>query len=125
MSKSKKKKVNSAKPQKQVATETEDTAVVNETVVSNEEVKVEVKQDKVKEKSAKSNKNKKKTKKDNPNSLGKKIKGTASELKKVTWPKFSEVVKQTGVVLAFVAITVVLLLGVNSLLGWLFGLLVG
>lgn len=124
MSKSKKKKVNSTKAQQQNVVETQEVAA--ETVVETQEVQQEVKQEKVKnDKGAKSNKNKKKTNKDNPNSLGKKIKGTASELKKVTWPKFSEVVKQTGVVLAFVAITVVLLLGVNSLLGWIFGLLVG
>jgi len=129
MSKSKKKKVTSTKPQNQEVVETQEVATENvaaEEVATKEEVKVETKQEKTKkDNSAKSNKNKKKAKKDNSNSVGKRIKGTASELKKVTWPKFSEVVKQTGVVLAFVAITVVLLLGVNSLLGWIFGLLVG
>ena len=114
MSKSKKNNVTT----KEVVDEVDVNQNVNETK--------EVKEQKVQNvKNTKVNKNKKKAKKDNPNSVGKKFKGTVSELKKVTWPKFSEVVKQTGVVLAFVAITVVLLLGINSLLGWIFGLLVG
>ena len=33
---------------------------------------------------------------------GKAIKGTFSELKKVTWPSFATVVKNTGIVLAVV-----------------------
>ena len=74
---------------------------------------------KAKDKKVKSNK---KAKKSNPNSLSEKIKGTYSELKKVEWPSFGRVVKQTGVVLAFVAIFVVILLGFNSLFGWLFEL---
>ncbi len=74
---------------------------------------------KAKDKKVKSNK---KAKKPNSTSLSDKIKGTYSELKKVEWPSFSRVVKQTGVVLAFVAIFVVILLGFNSLFGWLFEL---
>lgn len=126
MSKSKKKKVTSAvKPQNQEVVQAEETTQVVEATETKEEVKVEpAKAEKAQKEKSKA-KNKKKAKKDNPNSVGKKIKGTASELKKVTWPKFSEVLKQTGVVLAFVAITVVLLLGVNSLLSWIFNLLVG
>lgn len=126
MSKSKKKKVTSAvNPQNQEVVQAEETTQVVETTETKEEVKVEpAKAEKAQKEKSKA-KNKKKAKKDNSNSIGKKIKGTASELKKVTWPKFSEVLKQTGVVLAFVAITVVLLLGVNSLLSWIFNLLVG
>ena len=46
---------------------------------------------------------KKKVKKEKKeNKLVRKLKETGSELKKVTWPKFPKVVKQTGVVLAVV-----------------------
>lgn len=74
------------------------------------------------------NDNKKKAKngkQDNGKSFGKKVSATVSELKKVTWPSFGQTVKQTGVVLAFVLMFIVLLLGVNALLGWIFELLVG
>ena len=39
--------------------------------------------------------------------------GMISELKKVTWPKFSTVVKQTGVVLAVVLFFAVIVTGIN------------
>jgi len=41
--------------------------------------------------------------------IGSKIKDVFSELKKVSWPKFSKVVKQTGIVLAVVAIFLVVI----------------
>ena len=41
--------------------------------------------------------------------FGAKIKDVFSELKKVSWPKFSKVVKQTGIVLAVVAIFLVVI----------------
>ena len=59
-----------------------------------------------------------------PNKVGKALKESASELKKVTWPSFGKVAKQTGVVLAFVLIFAVVLFGFDFLLGKLFGLLV-
>ena len=45
------------------------------------------------------------------------------EVKKVTWPTFAEVVKKTGIVIAFVIIFGLFLFGVNTLLGYLVGLL--
>ncbi len=54
--------------------------------------------------------------------LGRKFKATISELKKVTWPSFGEVVKQTGTVLAFVMFFTVVLLGMNYLMQLLFTL---
>lgn len=74
----------------------------------------------------KSKKNaKKKEKKDNVfKKTGKKLKETNSELKKVTWPKFGKVVKQTGVVISIVLIFAVVLLGIDKLLEFLFGLLI-
>ena len=65
----------------------------------------------------------KKEKKPKEKKFGKKTKEMTSELKKVTWPSFGEVVKKTGVVLAFVAIFAVLIFGVDALLGFLFDLL--
>jgi len=68
---------------------------------------------------------KKKEKKEKKGGLVKKTKETVSELKKVTWPSFGEVVKKTGIVIAFVIIFGLFIFGVNTLLGWLVGLLVG
>ncbi len=66
---------------------------------------------------------KKKNKEPKANKVGKAIKETTSELKKVTWPKFGEVSKKTGVVLVVVLIFGALLLLIDFLLGLLFGLL--
>ena len=57
--------------------------------------------------------------------LARKARETTSELKKVTWPTFKDVVKRTGVVLAVVVIFAVILFGIDSLFGFLFGLLTG
>lgn len=67
------------------------------------------------------NKSKKKEKK--PNVIVKKMKETGSELKKVSWPNFAKVAKQTGIVFAVVLIFAVVLLGIDRLLSWLFDLL--
>ena len=90
---------------------------------SKKDKKNAVKQDK----NSKEDKKKKKSKdaKEKKGGLVKKTKETVSELKKVTWPTFGEVVKKTGIVIAFVVIFGVFLFGVNTLLGWLVGLLVG
>lgn len=58
---------------------------------------------------------KKKDKVKKPNKLGKAIKDTGSELKKVTWPKFGQVCKQTGIVLAVVIVFALVLLGFDQL----------
>ena len=72
----------------------------------------------------KKDKDKKKKDKKNKKGLIKKTKETASELKKVTWPSFGEVVKKTGIVIAFVVIFGLLIFGVDTLLGFLSSLLV-
>ena len=46
----------------------------------------------------------------------KRIGATFSELKKVTWPTFKEVVKKTGVVLVVVTAFLVVIYGVDALL---------
>ncbi|MFR6640251.1 MAG: preprotein translocase subunit SecE [Christensenellales bacterium] len=42
------------------------------------------------------------------------MKETFSELKKVTWPSFGEVVKQTGIVLVVVLAFLVVLIGFDT-----------
>ena len=57
-----------------------------------------------------------KTKNKKPNwfrRVGAKIKETFSELKRVTWPKFSDVVKTTGVVLVIVTAFLVVITGIE------------
>ena len=70
---------------------------------------------------AKNKKKKEKVKK--PNKVAKALKDTGNELKKVTWPGFKQVVKQTGIVLAFVLMFALVLFGFERLCSWLFGLL--
>ena len=78
---------------------------------------------KVDKNSKEKDKKKDKKKKENKGGLGKKTKETMSELKKVTWPSFGEVVKKTGVVIAFVVLFGLLFFGINALFGWLATLL--
>lgn len=42
-----------------------------------------------------------------------KVTGMISELKKVTWPKFSKVLKQTGVVLVVVLFFLIIVTGID------------
>ena len=76
----------------------------------------------IKQTNSKKQNPKKKEKKSNV--AVKKVKEVTSELKKVTWPSFSKVVKKTGVVLAVVAIFAVVLFGIERLLAFLFELLI-
>ncbi len=55
--------------------------------------------------------------------VGAKFKETFSELKRVTWPKFTTVLKTTGVVLVIVSAFLAVVTGVDALLGWLLGLI--
>ena len=56
--------------------------------------------------------------------MGTGVKEIASELKKVTWPTFGKVMAETGVVLVVVFFFLLVILGFDSLLSWLFSLLV-
>ncbi len=56
--------------------------------------------------------------------MGKGIKEIVSELKKVTWPTFAKVMAETGIVLVVVLFFLLVILGFDSLLSWLFKLLV-
>ena len=99
----------------------------NEAVGANP-IKEGKEQQKVKSDVKKDNKNAKDKKKANgkaeKRTIAQKTKATVSELKKVTWPTFGQTVKQTGVVIGFVLIFIVILLGLNSLFGWLFNLII-
>jgi len=55
--------------------------------------------------------------------LGKRIKDVFSELKRVTWPSFSKVVKATGVVIVVVLIFTVVITAINYGLQYLLELL--
>ncbi len=80
---------------------------------------VEVRAKDVKSKDTKTKKKKEKK----PNKIAKSLKDTGNELKKVTWPKFSQVVKQTGVVLVVVIVFTLVLFGLDRLCSWLTSLL--
>lgn len=108
----------------QVATGEE--VVIENNVEENTNKAVEAKQTKQEKQK---DKDKKKKKANNQNgekkTFGQKIRALFSELKKVTWPTFGQAVKQTGVVLLIVIIFSLVLLGINLLFDWLFGLIVG
>ena len=72
--------------------------------------------DKDVEKQSAEKKAQKKDKNKKPNifvRLGRKLKETFSELKRVTWPTFGKALKATGIVLVIVLIFTVLVTGVN------------
>ena len=74
------------------------------------EKKLDEKNDKSVKKSAKKDKNKK------PNffvRMGRRIKETFSELKRVSWPTFGKTLKATGIVLGIVLVFIVVVTGVN------------
>ena len=56
--------------------------------------------------------------------MGKGIKEIISELKKVSWPTFAKVMAETGIVLVVVLFFLLVILGFDSLLSFLFSLLV-
>lgn len=84
----------------------------------------EVKTNKVVEVKAKDVAKNKKEKVKKPSKIATALKNTGNELKKVTWPKFKEVVRQTGVVLVVVLVFTLVLFGLDSLCGMLSGLLI-
>ena len=122
MSKNKK---NSQK--KQVNVPVEESNVSENEAKVDEQVKVvepaNNKKEKVVEVKAKDVKKKKEPKVKKPNKAAKALKDTGNELKKVTWPSFGQVCKQTGVVLVFVIVFALVLFGFDRLCAWLTGLL--
>lgn len=74
------------------------------------------KEEKELEKNSQSNKSKKQDKNKKPNvfvRMGRKLKETFSELKRVTWPTFGKALKATGIVLGIVLVFIVVATGVN------------
>ncbi len=96
----------------------------NKNVAKNQDLKDSSKTSKDKNKKDNKKDSKKDKKKEKKGGIVKKTKETVSELKKVTWPSFGEVVKKTGVVIAFVVIFGLFLFGLNYLLGGLVNLLI-
>lgn len=103
--------------------ETRPVSAENETTTEVKAEKVE-KTKEVATKAEKSKDKKKKAKDKKPSKLAKKFKETSSELKKVTWPKFTTVLKQTGVVLTVVAAFLLVIFGIDRLCSWLVGFIV-
>ena len=118
--------VEDAVQSKQVAeTKAEDLVETKDNEKGNKEDKSD-KESKKDDKNKKDDKSKKsKKEKKDRKGLKRRTKETVSELKKVVWPKFPEVVKRTGVVLAFVVIFAVVLLGLDLLFGFLSSALMG
>lgn len=101
------------------------TPVVKPVVEVSSVVETEIAETKAVETKIKSVEKKKIKKEKKENKLVRRLKETGSELKKVTWPKFPKVVKQTGVVLAVVVFFGLVLFGIDYLLKFLFQLLIG
>lgn len=99
---------------------------ISEGVLTTETDKKSQKKQDSKDKSKDNKDSKKKNKKKEKGNGGivKKTKETVSELKKVTWPTFAEVLKKTGIVVAFVLLFGLFLYGLNYLLGGLVNLLI-
>ena len=100
--------------------ETQQVSVEKETTAN--EVKAQEKA--VKAKEDKKAQKQKKVKDKKPSKMAKRLKETSSELKKVTWPKFKTVLKQTGVVLAVTAAFLLVVFGIDRLCSWLVGFIV-
>ena len=52
------------------------------------------------------------------------VRESFSELKKVTWPTFGDVVKKTGIVLLVTALFLLVVFGIDRLCSWLVGFIV-
>lgn len=66
----------------------------------------------------------KKTKKKEPNRVATWFKNFFSELKKVTWPSFATVLKQTGVVLMVTVCFLLVMIAFDSLFGLMYNALI-
>lgn len=86
-----------------------------------ERIKAEKENAKLAEKSKTSKAQKKQ--KTEKRSMFKRLKETSSELKKVSWPSFGKVLKQTGVVILVVTICTLLLFGVDKLFSLIYEVL--
>ncbi len=125
-----KKKGNFKKPvaKQNLQTEEKETIVSEENVVEVVETENKDNKNNKQEKQLKDNKKQnKKDKKDKkykePGKIRKSLKESASELKRVSWPSFGKVVKQTGVVIAVILFFTLVIFGIDQLLSLLTGLI--
>lgn len=95
----------------------------NNEEIKNAEVETSVNTNAKPEKKIENKEKPKKVKKQKENKPGKLAK-SFSELKKVSWPTFSTVVKQTSVVLVVVLAFLLVIFGLDRLCSWLIGLIV-
>ena len=102
--------------------QTEQVAV--EPQLSKKELKKQAKLEAKQAKEAQKAKDSKKAKKQNLEPKKNKAKETVAELKKVTWPTFGKVVKNTLIVLGIVIAFTVVLFCIDRILSWLFQLMV-
>lgn len=117
-------KVEETRPVSAENKETTETVVSEVKAETQTEVKAEPVKEEVKPVKADKSKKQKKSKDKKPSKMAKKLKETSSELKKVTWPKFTTVLKQTGVVLAVTAAFLLVVFGLDRLCSWLVGFIV-
>ena len=102
-----------------VAVETKDVEIVEPDTTTEKVESVEKTDNKSKNKDNKDKKSKKPSK-EKKGGLGKKMKESISEIKKVNWPTFGKVVKQTGMVISVIVIYTLVLFGMDRLLSLLF-----
>ena len=102
-----------------VAVETQEVEIVEPDTEKTESIE---KTDKKASKEIKADKkqSKKSNKETKKGGIGKKVKESLSEIKKVNWPTFKKVVKQTGMVISVVVICTLVLFGIDRLLSLLF-----
>lgn len=91
---------------------------------SKKELKKQAKLEAKQAKEAQKAKDSKKAKKQNSEPKKNKAKETVAELKKVTWPTFGKVVKNTLIVLGIVVGFTIVLFCIDRILSWLFQLMV-
>ena len=91
---------------------------------SKKELKKQAKLEANQAKEAQKAKDSKKAKKQNSEPKKNKAKETVAELKKVTWPTFGKVVKNTLIVLGIVVGFTIVLFCIDRILSWLFQLMV-
>ena len=102
-----------------VAVETQEVEIVEPDTEKTESIE---KADKKANKESKADKKqgKKPSKEAKKSVVAKKVKESLSEIKKVNWPTFKKVVKQTGMVITVVVVCTLVLFGIDRLLSLLF-----
>ena len=113
-----------AKNKKMVATQNTEIEKSDEVLEVKKPAKLSMEEKQKAKLSEKQAKQKKASKQKNDKPKRNYAKETVSELKKVSWPSFKKACKQTGTVLAVVAVFMLVVLGIDSLLSWIISLIV-